>query len=308
MSEKVTVLDGSMGTALRLRVPEIKSDPIWSARLLIEDQGREEVVKLHSEYIEAGAQIITTNNYSAVPEYLNRCEDHPGLEKLTELAVSAAREGIKRSGKDAKIALSLPPLRQSYLPEAPSNEEALEVYNRIIRSAGPSVDYLLAETVSISEAAQVPSQIASKEAKSFFVSYTVAEEGTGCLRSGQSVDSAIDSLKDIPQALLFNCSTPDSVTAALKKALTCKKASLIPAFGGYANSFAPIPTGWNHHKHGPPSDADVEVSKYTETVSSWIDMAAGIESKPSLIIGGCCGILPQHIKHISKMVSERGSA
>eukprot|EP01060_Flectonema_neradi_P000198 TRINITY_DN10141_c0_g1_i1.p1 TRINITY_DN10141_c0_g1~~TRINITY_DN10141_c0_g1_i1.p1 ORF type:complete len:309 (+),score=54.60 TRINITY_DN10141_c0_g1_i1:144-1070(+) len=308
MTNKVTVLDGSMGTALRLRVPDIKNDPIWSARLLIQKAGREEVVKLHCEYAEAGAEIITTNNYSVVPEYLNRCDEHPGLDKLTELAVEAAKEGIERSGKSAKIALSLPPLRQSYLPEAPSEDEALQVYNQIIRSSGPGVDYLLAETVSIGDAVKVPSIIAQKESRPLFISYTVAEDGSGNLRSGQSVDEALSQLDHLPQALLFNCSTPDSVTAALKKGLAGKFADSIPAFGGYANSFAPIPVGWNHHKHGPPSDSDVKVDLYTNTVSEWLDMTLATPSKPSLIAGGCCGILPQHIKSISDMVAQRVTA
>ena len=49
-----------------------------------------------------------------------------------------------------------------------------------------------------------------------WVSWTVADDGSGLLRSGETVQEAIESLDGVEvEALLINCSMPESVAAAL---------------------------------------------------------------------------------------------
>ena len=63
------ILDGSMGLSLKSKGVEVPTD-IWSAHALM--AAPDVVRELHADYIRAGADIITTNNYSCTPYYLKR--------------------------------------------------------------------------------------------------------------------------------------------------------------------------------------------------------------------------------------------
>ena len=61
------VLDGALATELEARGHDL-SDPLWSARVLVE--GPEVIGQLHADYLEAGADILTTASYQATFEGL----------------------------------------------------------------------------------------------------------------------------------------------------------------------------------------------------------------------------------------------
>ena len=63
----VTVLDGGMGREL-MRIGAPFRQPEWSALALME--GPEWVVRAHRNFIDAGAQVITTNSYAIVPFHI----------------------------------------------------------------------------------------------------------------------------------------------------------------------------------------------------------------------------------------------
>ena len=312
-SKPILVLDGGMGCALRLRVPSVKDDPLWSARLLLSESGRNEVTKLHFDFLEAGAEVITTSNYSCVPEYLNRSTEVMDIKELTLISIKAAEIAVQQhrgvDGKPCQIAMSLPPLRQSYSPECPPDDEAMQIYSLISRCAAPHVDFFLAETVSIGSAAIVPARVADKEKKDFYVAYTVGDNG--CLRSGEKSEDAMKLFKDvpIPKGILFNCSTPSDITLAIEKYVSgVSRDDLTPSLiGGYANSLAPIPKRWNHHRDGAPPLFSLRERDYCDAVNTWIDAAMTHPSCKQTLVGGCCGILPQHIKCIADMVASRRS-
>lgn len=55
------LLDGGMGTCLQLRGHNFSDSPLWSASLIEKDG--QTIVAAHSDYLEAGADIITTNTF-----------------------------------------------------------------------------------------------------------------------------------------------------------------------------------------------------------------------------------------------------
>ena len=79
----VRILDGSMGNVLLDRLGEPQAG-LWSAKCLV--QYPEEVVKIHKEYIEAGADIIETNSYSTIPLYLSKENMEDRAVELAQLA------------------------------------------------------------------------------------------------------------------------------------------------------------------------------------------------------------------------------
>jgi len=64
---ELTVLDGGMGREL-LRIGAPFRQPEWSALALFD--GPDWVVQAHTNFIEAGAEVITTNSYAIVPFHI----------------------------------------------------------------------------------------------------------------------------------------------------------------------------------------------------------------------------------------------
>ena len=103
MNDKITLIDGAMGTQIRARGYEVPShhSSIWSAQALMDNP---HIVKeIHKDYISAGAEIITTNNYAVTQNLLERENLGHRLEELTSLSIDIAKEAKKESGKNIKM-------------------------------------------------------------------------------------------------------------------------------------------------------------------------------------------------------------
>lgn len=88
--KKVAVLDGALATELERRGAELR-DPLWSAKLLIENPDL--IRQVHLDYLEAGADVITTASYQASFEgFARRGLDREQAADLMRLSVRLAQE------------------------------------------------------------------------------------------------------------------------------------------------------------------------------------------------------------------------
>ena len=138
MYDKITILDGAMGTELRKRGVKVGGykSSIWSAFALIEDP--DAIRKLHEDYISAGAEVITVNNYAVTRRLLSREKMENRLEELTLLACDLANQARDNSKKNVSIAGSLPPLDTSYRADLVGKYEEDEV---VIKTPSGQLNY-----------------------------------------------------------------------------------------------------------------------------------------------------------------------
>ncbi len=89
----VVILDGGLATALEARNFNL-NNPLWSARLLIENPGA--LAQLHRDYLEAGADCVISASYQASFEGLSRIgvadDDIAALLRLSVQLATQARE------------------------------------------------------------------------------------------------------------------------------------------------------------------------------------------------------------------------
>ena len=86
----LVVLDGGLATQLEAQGNSL-ADPLWSARLLLENPG--EIVRAHLAFYRAGAAIATTASYQATFEgFAARGIDHAGAIGLLQRSVALASE------------------------------------------------------------------------------------------------------------------------------------------------------------------------------------------------------------------------
>lgn len=295
MSE-VVLTDGGMGQEL-LRRSGRKPHPLWSAKVLMDEPHL--VRALHEDFIRAGARMITINAYAATPERLAR-EGAPELfETLQARAIDLARAAREATGVDVAIAGCLPPLFGSYAPRLSlPYADALAIYRRIVAEQAGRVDLLLCETMASAEEALCAATAAAKSGLPIWVSWTLADEGTPRLRSGETLATANAALSGLPiAARLINCCRPEAVDAALDDLL-----ALGGPVGAYANGF----TGISALKHGGTVDVlsardDLGPHRYAEAGCIWARRGAAI-------VGGCCEVGPEHIAALAKRLEAEGFA
>jgi S-methylmethionine-dependent homocysteine/selenocysteine methylase len=301
MTRTVAILDGGMGREL-LRVGAPFRQPEWSALALME--GPEWVVKAHRNFIEAGADIITTNSYALVPFHIGDDVFSTRGQELAGLSGRLAREAV--DGSSVLVAGSLPPLFGSYRPDLFDAEDAARVIDPLVAGLADHVDVWLGETLgSIAEAVAVRDAIErAGSGQPLWLSYTLADQPNGTLRSGELVaDAVVAAVLDLgADAVLFNCCSAESITAAITTATTVT-AGLVAtkvAIGGYANRFVTAHTEAGEANEGISElRPDLAPDHYADVVQTWIGQGA-------TLVGGCCGIEPGHIAEIARRVRAHG--
>ncbi|HVO04142.1 MAG TPA: homocysteine S-methyltransferase family protein [Candidatus Cybelea sp.] len=298
--QRPLILDGGMGRELaRMGAPF--RQPEWSALALIE--GPDFVCRAHDAFIAAGADAITTNSYALVPFHIGEERFHRDGRMLADRAGRIAREAADAAPRKITVAGSLPPLFGSYRPDLFREKEAAGIAMVLIEGLKPHVDVWLAETQgSIAEAAALRKALGD-DPRPFWVSFTLEDGAADAatkprLRSGEPVADAVKAaLGWRAAALLFNCSQPEVMVEALdtaRAALNATGAWL--TLGVYANAFPPQDKDAEANSGLSDIRADLDPPRYLNFVRDWLQHGAGI-------VGGCCGIGPEHIAAIRAAVA-----
>ena len=284
----ITILDGGISRELqRLGAPF--RQPEWSALALIETPHL--VAQAHDDFAEAGAQIVTTNSYAVVPF-------HIGAERfrLDGARLAAAAGEIARGVADKRgigVAGCLPPVLGSYRPDLFEKEAARELLSVLINGLSPYVDIWLAETLSTLAEAELVAELLADDARPLWLSFTLKDEGVPLLRSGETVEAAaILATRLNADALLFNCSCPEVMEAAVRAARKTFGDHGI-AIGVYANGFAAKADEKVANAELQDIRGDLGPAAYLAWAQRWVASGANM-------VGGCCGIGAEHIRALAE--------
>ena len=269
-----------------------RASRLWSALALIE--GPDYVARVHQGYVDAGADVITTNTYAVVPFHIG--EDRFAREgaRLAALAGSLARQVADGAAHRVRVAGSLPPVCGSYRPDLVDIDRARPILAVLVRELAPHVDVWLAETLSALAEAELVAELVAGTGKPLWLSFTLDDTHPGAepvLRSGEAVaDAAALAVRLGAEALLFNCSQPEVMAAAVR---AVRAACALP-IGVYANAFPPQPEETEANAVLLDIRADLDPAGYAAFAAAWRDLGA-------TILGGCCGIGPEHIAALSAL-------
>ncbi|KQS89742.1 homocysteine methyltransferase [Rhizobium sp. Leaf391] len=299
-----TILDGGMGRLLErlgapFRLPE------WSALSLIE--APDYVTRAHQAYVDSGADIITTNSYGLVPHMLGEERFTRDGRVLADRAGRLAREVVDGAGRRVLVAGSLPPPFESYRPERFQADDAPRILETLVAGLGPHVDFWLIETQSSTVEALTALETSKDSGKPIYVSYTLKDEdgrtGPPELRSGERVEDAVrKTLEAGATGIFFNCSQPEVMSDAVRAARqVVDEAGSSAVIGVYANAFAPEPPSDTPYAGISDIRADLDPENYLKWIDLWRLQGASV-------VGGCCGIGPEHIQAIAQRRSAQGIA
>ena len=301
---RITLLDGGTGREL-LRIGAPFGQPEWSAKALIE--APQFVTRVHEHFVAAGADVITTNSYAIVPYHLGAERFQREGHALAALAGRLARAVADGAGRPVTVAGCLPPLCGSYRTDLFDPAIARPILATLVDALEPCVDYWLAETLSaIVEAELIGRMVgaaAGRAAKPLWLSFTLGDVLAGgavpCLRSGEPVADAVAAVVRLgARVVLFNCSSPEVMGAAVTRAAKTLDGLGSTAgeirIGVYANAFVPLQV--TTAANAELSDLRVDV-----TPAAYLAWARDWAARGARIIGGCCGIGPEHIAELRKL-------
>jgi len=299
----VTLLDGGMGRQLaRMGAPF--RQPEWSALALIETPAL--VEQVHREFAAAGAGVITTNSYALVPFHIGEDRFQEEGPALMRLAGRLAREAANAvTGRKVHVAGSLPPIFGSYEPERFDAARVQDYLSVLVQHLSPFVDVWLGETLSLIAEGEAVRAAVAETGKPFWISFTLADDAaqrngaSPALRSGERVeDAARWAASSGAEALLFNCSKPEVMRAAVDTAGEVFRSSgSTLQIGVYANAFEGEQgeSAANEGLHATRGDLNDDA--YSRFACSWVDAGA-------TMVGGCCGIGAGHIHQLRRSLTH----
>jgi homocysteine S-methyltransferase len=293
--QSIVVLDGAMASELERRGHDL-ADALWSARLLLD--APEAIAAVHRDYIDAGADIITTASYQAtLPGLIARGLDRATAVDVLRNAGTIACEARDARSADVLVAASLGPYG-AYLADGSeycgaygrSVAELVEFHQERIAIVASGVDLLAFETVpDAREIEAIATILRATSGPSALVSCSLADGDH--LADGTPLEEIARTLAGIERiaAIGVNCCAPTFVSAAVRTfARHGDKPVLVYPNAGER---------WNADAH-QWSGAGADAQAILALVPEWIEAGARI-------VGGCCRTGPELTRGL---VAQRRSA
>lgn len=290
LSKRILILDGAMGTMLQRKGLQGNSESFNLTN-------PETIGEIHNEYIEAGADIITANSFSANSISQSEYNLSEKAGQMAEAAARIARKAADEAPRKIWVAGSVGPTSKSLSLAQNINDpifrpysfdgmaEAFEVQIRGLINGG--VDLLLFETCfdalntkaalyaieHIPEASDIPIMISAS-----------MSDRSGRTLTGQTMEAFYRSVQHCsPLSFGLNCSLGAE--------------EMIPLIAEVA-SFATCAVSC-YPNAGLPN----EMGEYDETPSQMAESVRKMALAGSVnIVGGCCGTTPEHIKAVAEAV------
>ena len=290
LSKRILILDGAMGTMLQRKGLQGNSESFNLTN-------PETIGEIHNEYVEAGADIITANSFSANSISQSEYNLSEKAGQMAEAAARIARKAADEAPRKIWVAGSVGPTSKSLSLAQNINDpvfrpysfdgmaEAFEEQIRGLVKGG--VDLLLFETCfdalntkaalyaigHIPEASDIPIMISAS-----------MSDRSGRTLTGQTMEAFYRSVQHCsPLSFGLNCSLGAE--------------EMIPLIAEVA-SFATCAVSC-YPNAGLPN----EMGEYDETPSQMAESVRKMALAGSVnIVGGCCGTTPEHIKAVAEAV------
>jgi 5-methyltetrahydrofolate--homocysteine methyltransferase len=299
LSTRILILDGAMGTMLQERRPAVTDfgGPVFENCNENLCRTRPDwISSIHRAYLEAGADIISTNSFQGSPVVLAEFGLADRAYELNVLAAKLAREAAEQSSTPAKpkfVAGAVGPTTKSLTLRGDISFAALRGgYCEQVRGLWDGgCDLLLIETGfdtrNVKAALLAVRQIEKERGERIPVMVSGTIERWGAMLAGQTVDAFYASVEHAGLLSIgLNCATgPDLMTDHIRTLaqMASTRVSCHPNAG--------LPNEEDKYLETPESLA-AQLEKFA--VNGWLN-----------IVGGCCGTTPAHIRAIAQMAAGR---
>jgi S-methylmethionine-dependent homocysteine/selenocysteine methylase len=285
---QIIILDGGTGTDIQRRGVPMNSDT-WSAEANITHP---EIVRaVHEDYIAAGADIVIANTFATSALLFNHLGRDDELPRIDAAAVAAAKQASQDRVPVAGSFSTMRPVvkgsdRTSRQREW-AKKDAKDLFKRKADSlVAADVDFIIMEMMRDLDYSLWATEAAVATGLPVWVGIGVEADANGRLKGFGREDFAFeDIIRPLMETgatvLCIMHSSPNDTTAAIPVAQAKWKGPL----GAYPESGYFTMPNWNFVDIIP--------------VPSFVELAKAWAERGVTILGGCCGIGPDHIKALA---------
>lgn len=290
---KVIILDGGTGTELERRGATMDADA-WCGPATVENL--ELLESIHLDYINAGADVITANTYASSRLMLASSSHGDRFAEINQAAIAAAHRARDRSGRpEVVVAGSLSHMcpmvtgsARADLENLPSRQEMADAFDELadlLKKEG--CDLILLEMMYDPDRIQLALEAASKTELPMWLGFSARRGKDGRILSFEPskeipFSEVVQIADDFNVAAAGVMHTPSDVTGEALEVLRQNFAGPLMAYPD--SGYFKMPH-WHFEDVISPED-------FATFAKGWLDQ--GVQ-----IIGGCCGLSPEHIREIA---------
>lgn len=283
LGRQILFFDGGMGTMLQKN--GLKGGDIPE---LLNIEKPELIEKIHTEYLDAGCDVITANTFGA-----NSLKEHEfgcDVEKIIKSAIDIAKKSTQKyTDKKRYVALDIGPTGKLLEPMGElSFDDAYEVYKKTaLCGAAAGSDLVIIETMS--DTLEIKAAVlAVKENTDLPVFCTMTFDECGKTLTGADVTVMSAMLEGLGvDCIGINCGLGPAQIKELMADLA--KVSSIPIMAQPNAGLPVIENGETVFSVGP--------KEFGECMADIARLGASV-------LGGCCGTTPEHIKYTIELCKD----
>jgi S-methylmethionine-dependent homocysteine/selenocysteine methylase len=282
---EVLIVDGGTGAELRRRGVPLHRD-VWSGLAALNhfDQLRD----VHRDFIAAGAQVVTTNTFATSRFVLEAAGCGDRFAAINRRAVEAAQVARDMNGAAVAIAGSISCLPPSFdvnaYPDARRESAAYRELADLLAESGVEL-FILEMMQDTAHAARACAAVAATGLPFWLgVSCRFAADGQSLAMydfPAVRLDTVLDALLPYGPAVVCAMHSPPGVIAAALAGLGARRHGYVGAYPEWpAAALGP---------HGSPAELGRRAAEWRRRGAS--------------VLGGCCGVTPEHIHGLRAAVA-----
>lgn len=299
------VMDGGMGSEIENRGIDVRS-AMWGSYCFVDGAGHDINTQIHADYVDAGARILIANAHNTrrskcaeflenfdkdkLPANIAMVNTDDRLEVFHRWLHDQAVESVNSAippGAEVAVASCLGSIEPLGPYASESRITSDEAYRRLKREyevrKNSNVDLVIFETLTTRSEIEGVAQLAKEQGiREFAVGLTCGNNGNTLAQVTMS--EVVDILGESKPLVYFvQCTQLDFVDSVLDQ--------LVPNLGSedVAGVYANDGRVWENRQWvGEPT-----------TPQQYAEKATGWKAKGARVIGGCCGIGPDHIRALA---------
>ena len=298
--KKTKILDGGMGQEL-LAKGLVSKGTLWSTSAILDDKFHQLLIDVHRSFINAGADVIVTNNFSSRKVRLieNKVEDK--FEYVNKKACELANKAREISKENILVAGSLPPQNGTYVVDEREINIIKKDFKEQAEIIKPYVDFFYLDVITSAKEIEAVCDVTEKMNMPVLVGLHLKKNGK--IASGETITEIVEKYKTNNWiGLIGACVSLEIIENSSKE-----MSGLNIPFGFKANLWnveEPLPLHkFNTSKFDElgknPNDTMGRRDEITGEI--FYNFVKRIKQKGAKILGGCCNINPEHIKSISSL-------
>ena len=290
----IVLLDGGTGSEIE-RLGVEMNDLAWCGIAHMEQP--EVVRRVHESYIHAGADLIIANTFGTAPHVIKRLGLEDNIAEINQSAVGLALEARENSGNDVCVAASMssmPAFDDFFVPISGEVRDGFVRQAELLAEAG--AELFIAEMMREVDVAEMVISAAGATGIPVWTGFSASMNEAGSLTNYESPvrgDEAVPFRPMVADVLEMGCDAAGVMHTSVHTTGPAL-AELNGLWDGpvfaYAESGHFVPPSWKFEDIISPQD-------YLDYARQWIDQGVRI-------IGGCCGIGPEHIRLLHENLAD----